>query len=70
MKDNNYSGKTKTLEKLIIGGFDDEEKIKNMKLDDIFQIKDITPIDIQNIRELREAIRVRKIIAFFSGKKN
>jgi hypothetical protein len=41
-----------------------------MKLDDIFQIKDITPIDIQNIRELREAIRVRKIIAFFSGKKN
>lgn len=70
MKDNNYSSKTKTLEKLIISGFDDEEKIKNMKLDDIFQIKDITPIDIQNIRELREAIRVRKIIAFFSGKKN
>lgn len=69
MKDSNYSNKMKTLEKLIISGFDDEEKIKNMRIDDIFKIKDITPIDIQNIRELREAIRVRKIIAFFSGKK-
>ena len=70
MKDNNYSNKMKTLEKLIISGFDDEEKIKNMRIDDIFKIKDIAPIDIQNIRELREAIRIRKIIAFFSGKKN
>ena len=70
MKENNYSNKAKTLEKLIISGFDDEEKIKNMKLDDVFDIKDIAPIDIQNIRELREAIRNKKIIAFFSGKKN
>ena len=70
MKENNYSNKAKTLEKLIISGFDDEEKIKNMKLDDVFEIKDIAPIDIQNIKELREAIRNKKIIAFFSGKKN
>ena len=70
MKENNYSNKAKTLEKLIISGFDDEEKIKNMKLDDVFEIKDISPIDIQNIKELREAIRNKKIIAFFSGKKN
>ena len=70
MKENNYSSKMKTLEKLIKSGFDNDEKIKNIKLDDIFEIKDIASIDIQNIKELREAIRTKNMIAFFSGKNN
>lgn len=70
MKENNYSSKMKTLEKLIKSGFDNDEKIKNIKLDDIFEIKDISSIDIQNIKELREAIRTKNVIAFFSGKNN
>ncbi len=70
MKENNYSSKMKTLEKLIKSGFDNDEKIKNIKLDDIFKIKDIASIDIQNIKELREAIRTKNVIAFFSGKNN
>jgi hypothetical protein len=41
-----------------------------MKLDDIFIIKGVTSIDIQNIKELREAIQVKKVISFFSGIKN
>ncbi len=70
MKENNMSNKMKTLEKLINAWFYTEEKIKNMKLDDIFIIKGVTSIDIQNIKELREAIQVKKVISFFSGIKN
>lgn len=70
MKDNNINIKMKTLEKLINSGFNTDDKIKNMKIDDIFKVKDISSIDIQNINELREAIKVKKVIAFFSGIKN
>lgn len=70
MKENNISSKIKTLEKLINAGFNTDEKIKNMKLDDIFLIKGVSSLDIQNIKELREAIQVKKVIAFFSGIKS
>lgn len=70
MKDNSISNKIKTLEKLINSGFNTDDKIKNMKLDDIFKVKDISSIDIQNIKELIEAIKIKKVIAFFSGIKN
>ena len=70
MKDNNINIKMKTLEKLINSGFNTDDKIKNMKIDDIFKVKDISSVDIQNINELREAIKVKKVIAFFSGIKN
>lgn len=67
MKENNINNKVKTLIKLINSGFNTDEKIKNMKLDDIFEIKGISSIDIQNIKELKEAIKAKKVIAFFSG---
>ncbi len=67
MKDNFINAKIKTLEKLIINGFNTDEKIKNLKLDDIFCIKNISSIDIKNIKELKEAIKSKKVIAFFSG---
>lgn len=67
MKDNNLNMKVKTLEKLIKSGFNTDERIKNMKIDDIFKIKGLASSDIQNIKELIEAIKQRKVIAFFSG---
>ncbi len=70
MKENAISGKIKTLEKLINSGFNTDDKIKNMKIDDIFKINGVSSVDIQNIKELREAIKVKKVIAFFSGIKN
>ena len=58
--------KMKTLEKLITSGFDTDEKIRNMKIEDIFIIKGLTSVDISNIKELIEAIKNKKVIAFFS----
>lgn len=67
MKDNNLNSKMRTLEKLFKVGFNTDEKIKNMKIDDIFKINELTSIDIQNIKDLIEAIKAKKVIAFFSG---
>ncbi|MBO5005104.1 MAG: hypothetical protein J6D03_07685 [Clostridia bacterium] len=66
MKDN-IQLKFKTLEKLIKSGYNTDEKIKNMKLDDVWKIKDISSSDLQNIKGLIEAIKTKKLIAFFSG---
>ena len=67
MKDNNLNSKMRTLEKLFKVGFNTDEKIKNMKIDDTFKINELTSIDIQNIKDLIEAIKTKKVIAFFSG---
>ena len=64
MKDNNLNSKMRTLEKLFKVGFNTDEKIKNMKIDDIFKINELTSIDIQNIKDLIEAIKTKKVIAF------
>lgn len=69
MKDN-MNLKFKTLEKLIKSGYNTDEKIKSMKLDDIWKIKDISSSDLNNIKELIKAIKKRNIIAFFSGINN
>lgn len=66
----NINNKLKTLEKLIKSGYNTDEKIKTMKLDDILKIKGLTPTDIQNIKGLIEAIKKKKVIAFFSGINN
>lgn len=66
----NINNKLKTLEKLIKSGYNTDEKIKSMKLDDILKIKGLTPTDIQNIKGLIEAIKKKKVIAFFSGINN
>ena len=66
MKENSLTNKFKTLEKLINSGYNTDEKIKNMKINDIFEINNITSIDIQNIKDLMEAIKEKKVIAFFS----
>lgn len=66
MKDN-LQIKFKTLEKLIKSGYNTDEKIKNMKLDDVWNVKDISSSDLQNIKGLIEAIKSKKLIAFFSG---
>ena len=55
----------KTILKLIKNGRDSDEKIRNIKIDDIFNIKGITTDDIKNIKLLREAIRNKNLMTFF-----
>ena len=55
----------KTILKLIKNGIDSDEKIRNIKIDDIFNIKGITTDDIKNIKLLREAIRNKNLMTFF-----
>lgn len=65
MEDKVINLRYKTILKLIKNGIDTDEKIRNIKIDDIFNIKGITTEDISNIKLLREAIRNKKLMAFF-----
>ena len=67
MKDNNISTRLKTLEKLIKAGFNTDEKIRKLTLDDVWQIKDLMPVDLLNIKGLIKAVKEKNLIAFFSG---
>ena len=55
----------KTILKSIKNGIDSDEKIRNIKIDDIFNIKGIITDDIKNIKLLREAIRNKNLMTFF-----
>lgn len=65
MEDKVINLRYKTILKLIKNGIDTDEKIRNIKIDDIFNIKGITTEDISNIKLLREAIRNKNLMAFF-----
>ena len=69
MKENSLTNKFKTLEKLINSGYNTDEKIKNMKINDIFEINNITSIDIQNIKDLMKAIKHQKVLSLFDDVK-
>ena len=65
MEDKILNLRYKTILKLIKNGIDSDEKIRNIKVDDIFNIKGITSEDISNIKLLREAIRNKNLMTFF-----
>lgn len=65
MEDKILNLRYKTILKLIKNGIDSDEKIRNIKVDDIFSIKGITSEDISNIKLLREAIRNKNLMTFF-----
>ena len=69
MKDN-MNMKFKTLEKLIKSGYNTDEKIKSMKLDDIWKIQELTSSDLNNIKEIIKAVKNKNLIAFFSKIEN
>lgn len=65
MEDKILNLRYKTILKLIKNGIDSDEKIRNIKVDDIFNIKGITSEDISNIKLLREVIRNKNLMTFF-----
>ena len=65
MEDKILNLRYKTILKLIKNGIDSDEKIRNIKVDDIFNIMEITSEDISNIKLLREAIRNKNLMTFF-----
>ena len=67
MKENNTSQRMKSLEKLFRAGFDTDEKIRKLTLDDIWHIRDLMPVDLLNYKYLIKAVKERKLIAFLSG---
>lgn len=63
----NLTQKIKTLEKLFEEKIDSEQKIKNLKWE---QLKAFNPIEKSFIMDLKEAISKRKIIEFLANKEN
>lgn len=60
---------TSTLEKLFDAGFNTEKKILMMKMEDLSRINNLQSNETLIIIELKEAIKNKEIIAFFSGVK-
>ena len=65
MEEKIINSRYKTILKLIKNGINTDEKIKNIKIDDTFNIKGITTDDIKNIKLIREAIRNKNLMSFF-----
>ena len=61
MKDKILNSRYKTILKLIKNGIDSDDKIRNIKVDDIFNVKGIMNEDIRNIKLLRETIRNKNL---------
>ena len=65
MEEKLLNSRYKTILKLIKNGIDTDDKVRNIKVDDIFNIKCITTEDINNIKLLGEVIRKKNLMAFF-----
>lgn len=57
----------KTLEKIFENNIDTEQKIKNLKWENL---KQFSPIEKSFIMDLKEAVAKRKIIEFLAGKED
>ena len=57
----------KTLEKIFENNIDTEQKIKNLKWENL---KQFSPVEKSFIMDLKEAISKRKIIEFLAGKED
>ena len=55
----------KTLEKIFENNIDTEQKIKNLKWENL---KQFSPVEKSFIMDLKEAVMKRKIIEFLAGK--
>lgn len=55
----------KTLEKIFENNIDTEQKIKNLKWENL---KQFSPVEKSFIMDLKEAVAKRKIIEFLAGK--
>ena len=57
----------KTLEKIFENNIDTEQKIKNLKWENL---KQFSPVEKGFIMDLKEAVAKRKIIEFLAGKED
>lgn len=57
----------KTLEKIFENNIDTEQKIKNLKWENL---KQFNPVEKSFIMDLKEAVAKRKIIEFLAGKED
>lgn len=57
----------KTLEKIFENDIDTEQKIKNLKWENL---KQFSPVEKSFIMDLKEAVAKRKIIEFLAGKED
>ena len=57
----------KTLEKIFENNIDTEQKIKNLKWENL---KQFSPVEKSFIMDLKEAVAKRKIIDFLAGKED
>lgn len=57
----------KTLEKIFENNIDTEQKIKNLKWENLKQFR---PVEKSFIMDLKEAVAKRKIIEFLAGKED
>ena len=57
----------KTLEKIFENNIDTEQKIKNLKWENL---KQFSPVEKRFIMDLKEAVAKRKIIEFLAGKED
>lgn len=69
MKDNISKIRIKVLEKLFENGYDSEEKISKMKIENLLKNINFNRTDLEVAFAIKEAILNKKIVAFLSGRK-
>lgn len=69
MKDNISKIRIKVLEKLFENGYDTEDKISKMKIEDLLKNISFTRTDLEIAFAIKESVLNKKIITFLSGRK-
>lgn len=69
MKDNISKIRIKVLEKLFENGYDTEDKISKMKIEDLLKNMSFNRTDLEITFAIKESILNKKIISFLSGRK-
>lgn len=69
MKDNLSKSRIKILEKLFENGYDSEDKISKMKIEDLLKNRSFTRTDLEVALIIKESVLNKKIISFLSGRK-
>ena len=69
MKDNISKSRIKILEKLFENGYDSEDKISKMKIEDLLKNRSFTRTDLEVALIIKESFLNKKIISFLSGRK-
>ena len=69
MKDNISKSRIKILEKLFENGYDSEDKISKMKIEDLLKNRRFTRTDLEVALIIKESVLNKKIISFLSGRK-